>query len=122
MRETQTNNTQVDEEAIITVLDVPMIVESFETTENNKQQTISFKEPLHLTVQNQYYKEDNSNVLFIEYDPLGINVYGKDWDDLQKTLQEDLSFLWSWIVICDDNQLSPDAQQVKQNFLNAVIL
>ena len=110
-----------EEEPTITLLDKPVIIGSFKViADNDDIEEITFKEPIHFVVHNFHYESDNSDVLFVEYEPLGIITYGEDWDDLCQTLEEELSVIWDWIVVCDDCQLTLNAQQVKRNFLNMV--
>lgn len=94
-------------------------LEVWEVTLDN--QTIKFSDrPLVLSptwMPNDPDEEDENEYMEVEVPELAISSYGIDIEQLRSAIHSDIRFAWKHYVLADDSQLTPDALEVKNNYL-----
>ena len=83
-------------------------------------QTIKFFDRLVLTPQWMPHDPDEPGdieYMEVEMPELAISSYGTDIEELESAVRSDIRFAWKHYVRADDSQLTPDAIEVKNNYL-----
>jgi hypothetical protein len=52
---------------------------------------------------------------------LGIESFGEDRDEAQRSFREDFAVLYEYIARADDSSLTPEARSIKRAFLDVVM-
>lgn len=78
---------------------------------------IRFRHPIVFLVQDTSY----ASLVWLECPELDVSFYSDDGEDeYRELIQEGLENLWLWLVDAADDELTPDALDVKHAFLDAV--
>lgn len=77
----------------------------------------AFKTPLAV---HEELDEETESLFVASIPELYINVYAEYQDELKDCILDELANKWSWIVECEDDDLTPSALKVKSNFLNMI--
>ena len=88
------------------------VIDSFPYGDN----TIKFRTPLILAP----FLNESKQLMCLENDTLGINVFAFTREQLLEELQEQLSALWFEYAIAEDEKLTPKALQLKRNLHDAI--
>lgn len=77
---------------------------------------LRFRKPLRLFPT----KDESGNLLCLKYPDLGIHVFAETKEKLLEELQEQILFLWDDYALGCDNEMTPKAQILKKNLLEAI--
>jgi hypothetical protein len=78
--------------------------------------TLRFRRPVELIPS----LDDSRQVLYLECERLGIDVHASTREELDLLLWEEIDVLWRNYALEDARNLTPDAQQLKRNLLEAI--
>ncbi|MBS1912741.1 MAG: hypothetical protein JST22_12205 [Bacteroidetes bacterium] len=90
----------------------PFIVMEFEY----EGRILRFRRPLEITPT----LDESQQVICLEYEPLGIDIYASTRDELDTLIYEELDVLWRNYALEDPRNLSLDARELKSKLLAAI--
>ncbi len=60
---------------------------------------------------------EDQQIMYLVYEPIGIDVYGSNHDELEEEIHEQIHFLWEEYAMVDENDMTDNAKKMKRNLL-----